>query len=84
MDGAEKKRILSDINTNWKVRVVMTNLAVTAGVDFNVHNWFDRVYACITGYQNPREVVQWLSRGSHIKENKVYVVKICPKVQRMV
>ncbi len=38
MDGAEKKRILSDINTQWKVRVVMTNSAVTAGVDFNVPN----------------------------------------------
>jgi hypothetical protein len=81
MDGAEKNRILDDINTTWKVRVVMTNSAVTAGVDFNVHNWFDRLYACITGYQNPREVVQWLSRARHIKEDKVYVVKICPKLQ---
>jgi len=64
MDGDEKKRILSDINTHWKVRVVMTISAVTAGVDFNVHNWFDRLYACISGYPNPREVVQWLSRAA--------------------
>jgi hypothetical protein len=84
MDGADKKLILSDINTHWKVRVVMTNTAVTAGVDFNVPNWFDRLYACISGFQNPREVVQWLSRARHIKEDKVYVVKICPKMQAKV
>ena len=48
MDSDEKKRILSDINTHWKVRVVMTNSAVTAGVDFNVPDWFDRLYACIS------------------------------------
>jgi hypothetical protein len=77
MDSAEKNRILSNINENWKVRVVMTNTAVTAGVDFNVPDWFDRLYACISGFQNPREIVQWLSRARHIKENKVYVVKIC-------
>ena len=50
LDGAEKKRILSDINIHWKVRVVMTNTAVTAGVDFNVSDWFDRLYACISGF----------------------------------
>jgi hypothetical protein len=58
MDGADKKLILSDINTHWKVRVVITNTAVTAGVDFTVPNLFDRLYACISGFQNPREVVQ--------------------------
>ena len=81
MDGDEKKRILSDINTHWKVRVVMTNSAVTAGVDFNVPDWFDRLYACISGYQNPREVVQWLSRARHIRENVVFIAKICPGLE---
>jgi len=33
MDNAEKKRILSNINEIWKVRVDITNSAVTAGVD---------------------------------------------------
>ena len=50
MDIAEKKRILSNITENWKVRVVMTNTAVTAGVDFSVPDWFDRLYACISGF----------------------------------
>ncbi len=66
MDGNEKKRIPSDINTHWKVRVVMTNSAVTADVDFNIPNRFDQMYEYISGYQNPREVVQWLSRTRHI------------------
>ena len=51
MDGVEKKRILADINMHWKKRVVMTNSAVTAGVDFNVHNWFDRLYECVARNQ---------------------------------
>ncbi len=50
MDSAEKRCILSNINENWKARVVMTNTAVTAGVDFNVPNWFDRLYTCISGF----------------------------------
>jgi len=35
----------------------MTNTAVTTGVDYNVPDWFDRLYACISGFQNPREIV---------------------------
>ena len=52
MDSAEKKRIHSNIKENWEVRVVMTNTTVTAGVDFNVPDRFDRLYACITGFQS--------------------------------
>jgi hypothetical protein len=81
MDGVEKKRMLSGIITHWKARVVMTNLAVTAGVDFNVPNWFDMSYACISGYQNPREVVQWLSRARHIRENVVFVAKVFSRME---
>ena len=58
MDNAEKKRILSNIKENWKVRVVMTNTAITAGVDFSVSDCFDRLYACISGFLNPREIVK--------------------------
>jgi len=36
MDGETKARILSDINRHWRKQVVMTNAAVTAGLDFNV------------------------------------------------
>ena len=81
MDAAKKKWILSDINTHWNVHVVMTNTTVTAGVDFNVPDWFDRLYACITGFQNPREVVQWLSRARHIRENVVFVAKVFPRLE---
>ena len=32
----------------------------------------------MAGLQNPREVLQWLySHARHIREDKVYVVKIC-------
>ncbi len=50
MDNVEKKRVLSNIDENWKVRVVMTNTAVTAGVDFTVPDWFYRLYACISRF----------------------------------
>ena len=36
MDGEEKARVLSDLNTNYRKRVIITNTAVTAGVDFTV------------------------------------------------
>ena len=81
MDGAEKKRILSDININWKIRVVMTITTITAGVDFNAPDWLDRLFTCISEFQNPREVVQRLSCARHIREDKVYVVKIFPQLK---
>ncbi len=59
----------------------MMTSAVTAGVDFNVPNWFDRLYACISGYQNPREVIQWISRARHIHENVVFIAKNCPGLE---
>ncbi len=54
-EGTERKRILSDINSNLKVRVVMTISAVTAVVDFSVKDWLDRLYACVSGYQDPKK-----------------------------
>jgi hypothetical protein len=39
------------------------------------------LYACISGVQNPRDIVQWLSRTRHIREDKVNVVKICPQLK---
>ena len=77
MDKKQKATILSDINTHWRKRVVMTNSAVTAGVDFTVMH-FHKLYACASGFQNPREIVQWLSRARHIIDNEVHVVKISP------
>jgi len=50
-------------------------------VDFNVPNWFDRLYAYITGNQNPREIVQWLSIARHLRENLVFVAKVFPKLE---
>lgn len=47
----------------------MTSSAVTAGVDFTVRH-FHRLYACVSGYQNPRKVVQWLRRARHIIDNE--------------
>jgi hypothetical protein len=75
MDGETKAHILGDINRHWKKRFVMTNAAVTAGLDFNVE-LFHRLHACVAGDQNPREVVHWLSMARQIKENEVYVVTI--------
>ena len=77
MDKKERATILSDLNTHWQKRVVMTNSAVTAGVDFTVTH-FHRLYVCASGFQNPREMIQWLSRARHLIENEVHVVKICP------
>ncbi len=34
-DGTEKKQILSDFNSKWKIGVVMTNTLMTVGIDFN-------------------------------------------------
>ena len=82
MDGKEKARILSGINLHWKKRVVLTNAAVTAGLDFN-EDWFHRSYACVSGNQNPREVIQWLSRARKLKENEVYIVTISPRIKPM-
>jgi hypothetical protein len=80
MDEEEKTRILGNIGQKWMKRVVMTNSAATAGVDFTPR-WFHRMYACVSWYQNPREIVQWLSRARNIVENKVYVVKISPRLK---
>jgi hypothetical protein len=80
MDGAEKALILNDLNKHWRKRVVMTNSAVTAGVDF-AQLWFHRLYACVSGFQNPREIIQCLSRARHIIDNEVFVVKISPSLR---
>jgi len=58
----------------------MTNAAVTAGLDFNV-KWFHRLHTCVARNQNPREVVQWLSRARHIIENDVFLVTISPHIK---
>ena len=43
-DEEEKTRILGNIGQQWMKRVVMTNSAVTAGVDFTPR-WFHSMYA---------------------------------------
>jgi hypothetical protein len=80
MDGETKALVLIDINRHWRKRVVMTNASVTAGLDFTM-KWFHRLYTCVAGNQNPREVVQWLSRARHIIENDVFVVTISPHIK---
>jgi hypothetical protein len=62
MDGKEKTLILSNLGIHWKKRVVLANSAVTAGVDFTPL-WFHRLYAYVSGYHNPREIIQWLSKA---------------------
>jgi hypothetical protein len=61
MDGNEKKWVLSNIKTEWKSRVVMTNSSVTAGLDFDVENCFYGLYACVSGFMRPRGIVLWIS-----------------------
>jgi hypothetical protein len=49
MDGKEKALVLINLNTHWRKRVVITNITVTAGVDFTVR-WVHRLYACVSGF----------------------------------
>jgi hypothetical protein len=78
MDGKEMKRVLYAIKMEWRRRFVMTNSSVTDGINFDVNNWFHRLFACVSGFQSPREIVQWLSRARHIIDNQVCIVKTCP------
>ena len=62
----------------------MKNTSVTAGLDFDVRGWFHRLYACVSNYQSPREIVQWLSRARHIIDRHVYVVRIRTKIPKLI
>ena len=66
MDGKDKKRVLPNIWIEWQKRVVMTNTSVTAGLNFDVTGWSHMSYDCVSNFQSPREIIQWLSRARHI------------------
>ena len=84
MDNKIKQRVLSNIRVDWRKRVGMTNTSVTAGLNFDVNGWFHSVYACVSNFQSPREIIKWLSRARHIIDQHVYIVRFRTKNPKLI
>jgi len=57
------KRELGNVNDTWsKVRFVITNTAITVGVNFDVLEHFDEIYTNYPTFISPRDVIQNLGR----------------------
>lgn len=73
------KETLSEVNNLWdKKRVVITNNAITVGVNFDkVH--FDRVYIAYVPFLHPHDIIQASLRVRKLKTNEVVIVRLANK-----
>ncbi|KND02853.1 uncharacterized protein SPPG_01932 [Spizellomyces punctatus DAOM BR117] len=66
---AEKKR-LSNVETIWeRCRVVITNVSISVGVNFNKKDVFDRIYGYYSPFIPVRDFIQSLHRVRHPKDS---------------
>jgi hypothetical protein len=75
MTSSEAKAQLADVNNEWSsVHFVMSNTAITVGVNYDKLSYFDEIYTCYAGFILPRDVIQNMGRiRDNIPINIVYV-----------
>ena len=72
--GDFEKKQLSNVNETWsKARCVISNTAITVGVNFDTEH-FDTIFAYYNSYMvSPRDFFQNMYRSRHITENSIHL-----------
>lgn len=77
MNDSGLKSGLKDVNVAWKdIDLVITNQAITIGVNFDLPDVFDCVYIGKSSFVSPREIIQTSRRVRHLKEQKIYITNL--------
>ena len=66
---SEEKKILENVNDNWKVDILIYNSKITVGINMNIIDHFDEIYIISGNYVLVRDIMQASLRIRHLKDN---------------
>jgi hypothetical protein len=72
--SAKQKQKLTDANSYWsQYDCVLVNGAITVGVNFDIANYFDKIYMFVSSYVNPmpRDIIQASMRIRQVKDTEL-------------
>lgn len=75
--GCVNNKNLADVNTTWadkNIKVVMTNSAITVGVNFDVVGIFDKIYADYGAFVGGRDFVQSMMRIRQTNTKEIHLM----------
>ena len=68
-----KKNDLKDVNESWGgYNFVICNSCITCGVNYENED-FDNEYLFVSGFTQPRQIIQFSYRPRHLKSNNIYL-----------